>query len=179
MASNRAIPASVQLFGTWTHSSGDTSSIAWNGSAWEADNVTTTDADVLNGAGNWTVYSASNPGGTTYFFVATSTPFRFTQGGVRHFQMESFAETGSNTALTYTNVHGQDTLLQYNGTRFVGGGIEWQPPAGFGFQGYYKQSMTLTPGTITDEGATINCMLGNLTPSVTLVASTNLSLIHI
>ena len=87
-------------------------------------------------------------------------------------QVISFAEDDSNTAMNFID-QGVATLYSWNGTRFISGTTEWQPPTGFALQGYYNQLMQLQVGAVTDLDATINCDLGNDTHSVTLVASTN------
>ena len=84
-----------------------------------------------------------------------------------------FAETGSNTELVYTNSGGGQAPFQWNGTRFVSGSLEWEPPAGFTIQGYHNQLMQLEAVAVSDTGATIDVDLGGATHSATLVASTN------
>ena len=111
---------------------------------WQLSSAT---AAVLNGGGNWTRHGPNDPAAGTVMAFTPTIPYRYEDGTGRSFEITRWEETGANTELIYTNATGVETVFTWNGTRFVAGSIEWQPPPGFALQGFSQPYTWNSTGT--------------------------------
>ena len=111
---------------------------------WQLSSAT---AAVINGSGNWTRFGPNDPAAGSVMAFTSTAPYHYEDGNGRSFQITRFEATGANTELVYTNTTGVQTVFTWNGSRFVAGSLEWQPPPGFALQGFSQPYTWNSTGT--------------------------------